>query len=348
MVKQIIGFFGAWALLMISHGARCQRLVYCDSSQTNVSFRGMSIAKDGTIWVSGTKGTIGKCAGEGREWSWVKPAGYENRDFRDIEGFNNQVALAMAVDSPGIIIRTTDGGATWKTVYENRRKGIFLDDMAFRNNKEGICVGDPMEDERLFVVATVDGGQTWQELEEGQKPKVVAGEAMFAASGSNAMAHPSEKNAFLLVTGGKASRLWTIFPFQPSKMPKVKTLPLQQGGQMTGANAIFHTGSFFLIPGGDYNNPTRSDSNFAVIYKKRPPRLVELNGGYRSSIADNGYTLRVACGVSGISWQEAPFASYPSPWGIFSKEPFHVVRCVTGSSIFWLAGSGGKIAMLKF
>lgn len=117
---------------------------------------------------------------------------------------------------------------------------------------------------------------------------------------------------------------------------------------MTGANAIIVSGNYLLIPAGDYANPTKSDSNFAVIYKKRPPVQVELNGGYRSSIADNGYTLRVACGISGISWQEAPFASYPAPWKVITGTSFNVVRNQTGSSIFWLAGSNGKIAMLKF
>ncbi len=308
----------------------------------------MSICRDGTIWVSGSKGTIGKSTVESKNWTWVKPAGFQNRDFRDIEGFNSQTALAMMVDSPGIILRTIDGGNTWKIVYENHRKGIFLDDMAFRNEKEGICAGDPMEDGRLMVISTKDGGETWQELEPGQKPLVVQGEAMFAASGSNATAHPDDKHAYLLVTGGKASRIWTIFPFHPTKEPKVTPLPLQQGGQMTGANGITAIGSYLLIPGGDYTNPGKSDSNFAVVYKNRPPQLIELAGGYRSSIADNGYTRRVACGISGISVHDGPFASYPTPWKVFSKEPFHVVKNKPGSSIFWLAGPRGKIAMLTF
>jgi hypothetical protein len=334
--------------LLKAHVAFTQTLVFSDSTQTGVSFRGMSITRDGTIWVSGSKGTIGKSAGEGKSWTWVKPSGFENRDFRDIEGFNNQTALAMAVDSPGIILRTTDGGISWKTVYQNEQKGIFLDDMAFRNEREGVCVGDPLEDGRLLILSTQDGGETWQELETGQKPLVIPGEAMFAASGSNATAHPDNHHAYLLVTGGKASRLWTIYPFQPKKEPKVTPLPVQQGGQMTGANGITAIGSYLLIPGGDYTNPTKSDSNFAIVYKNRPPQLIELAGGYRSSIADNGYTWRVACGISGISIHDGPFASYPTAWKIFSQEPFHVVRNQPGSSIFWLAGQRGRIAILKF
>lgn len=325
-----------------------QTLQYADSSQTGVSFRGMSIAADGTIWVSGSKGTIGKSTDDGKTWNWVKPAGFQKRDFRDIEGFNANTALAMAVDSPGIIIRTMDGGTTWKVVYENNSPGIFLDAMCFRNEKEGICAGDPMKDGRLVVISTNDGGITWNNLTDAQRPQVEKGEAMFAASGGNISTHPSDKQAYILVTGGMLSRLWTIYPFKQGKKPEAIALPVKQGGQMTGANAVFTSGHYIMIPAGDYNEPARSDSNFTVKYKNRPPKLIELAGGYRSSIADNGNGLRVACGINGISIHDAPFASYPLPWKVISSESFNVVRTTKESKVFWLAGSRGRIAFLTF
>ncbi len=325
-----------------------QTLTFSDSSRSGVSFRGMSMAPDGTVWVSGSKGTIGKSADSGKTWQWVNPAGFENRDFRDIEAFNGQVALAMAVDSPGIIIRTTNGGATWKVVYENHAPGIFLDDMCFRNEKDGICGGDPLTDGRLVMAATRDGGLTWEMLHEEQRPAVEKGEAMFAASGSNISVHPSDKQAFILVTGGMLSRMWTVYPFKKGKKPEALVLPVKQGGQMTGANAVTFSGNYVMVAAGDYNEPARSDSNFTVRYKKRPPKLIELAGGYRSSIADNGNGLRVACGTTGISIHDAPFASYPLPWKVFSPEPFHVVRTLPGSKTFLLAGPRGRIAMLTF
>jgi photosystem II stability/assembly factor-like uncharacterized protein len=147
-----------------------QTLTILDSSRTGASFRGMSIGKEGTIWVSGSKGTIGKSVDKGKTWDWVNPPGFENRDFRDIEAFNEKVALAMAIDSPGIILRTNDGGVNWKVVYENNAQGIFLDDLSFRNNKEGICVGDPLKNGRLVVLFTTTGGETWSPLAEEQCP----------------------------------------------------------------------------------------------------------------------------------------------------------------------------------
>jgi|LakMenEpi03Aug12_release.lakeMendotaPanAssembly.Ray.scaffolds.fasta_scaffold42846_3 hypothetical protein len=308
----------------------------------------MGIGADGAIWVSGSKGTIGKSADEGKTWHWVKPAGFEKRDFRDIEGFDAKTALAMAVDSPGIIIKTIDGGASWKVVYENHSPGIFLDDMCFRNKMEGICAGDPLEDGRLVIIATRDGGTTWESVDAVQRPQVEKGEAMFAASGGNISTHPTDNQAYILVTGGMLSRLWTLYPFKKGKKPNGLTLPVKQGGQMTGANAVFVSGQYIMVAAGDYNEPARSDSNFTIKYKNRPPKLIELAGGYRSSIADNGNGQRVACGINGISIHDAPFASYPLPWRVVSSESFHVVRTITGNNAFWLAGSRGRIALFTF
>ncbi len=325
-----------------------QTLSFLDSSQAGVSFRGMSAAPDGSVWVSGSRGTIGRSIDKGQNWVWVNPAGFENRDFRDIEAFSSQTALAMAVDSPGVILRTIDGGATWKVVYENNLSGIFLDDMAFRNKKEGICVGDPLADGRLVMIKTSDGGESWTETGTEQRPLVETGEAMFAASGSNAAPHPDHKNAYLLATGGKISRLWMVFPFQPSKMPTAIPLPIQQGQQMTGANGITISGRYVMVPGGNYLDPNRSDSNYAVMYKNHPPQLFELAGGYKSSIADNGNGIRIACGITGVSMHEGPFPPYPNPWKIISAEPFHVVKAIPGSNFFVLAGSRGRIATITF
>lgn len=346
-MKLFLKYLAALAIMtpMLSVG---QSLLFTDSSQSASSFRGMSIATDGSVWVSGSKGTIGKSIDNGKTWTWLHPAGFEKRDFRDIEAFSKTEALAMAVDSPGIILRTEDGGANWNVVYENHTPGVFLDALCFRNKNEGVCAGDPLPDGRLLIITTTNGGKTWQNLPEEQCPAVEKGEAMFAASGGNISVHSSDKHAFILVTGGMLSRLWTIYPFSAGKKPGFVSLPVKQGGQMTGANAVLVAGSYTMIPAGDYNEPARSDSNFAVRYKKRPPKLIELAGGYKSSLADNGEGLRVACGITGISMHEGPSAAYPVPWKVISGEPFHVVRNIPGTKTFLLAGSRGRMALLNF
>jgi photosystem II stability/assembly factor-like uncharacterized protein len=49
----------------------------------------------------------------------------------DIEGFDANTAVIMAVAEPAIILRTIDAGKTWKTVFSDSRPGMFLDAMDF-------------------------------------------------------------------------------------------------------------------------------------------------------------------------------------------------------------------------
>jgi photosystem II stability/assembly factor-like uncharacterized protein len=59
---------------------------------------------------------------------------------------------------PAYILKQ-DGGDTWKVVYENKTKGMFLDAMEFRDPKNGIVIGDPV-DGRFFMAKTTDAGNT--------------------------------------------------------------------------------------------------------------------------------------------------------------------------------------------
>src|SRR5690349_11041242 len=101
------------------------------TSGTNTSLRGLSVVNDNVIWVCGSNGTIGKSTNGGKDWRWVTIKGFEKRDFRDIEAFDATTAVVIAVDEPAYILRTSDGGDTWKLVYENKAKGMFLDAMEF-------------------------------------------------------------------------------------------------------------------------------------------------------------------------------------------------------------------------
>src|SRR5688572_1804647 len=130
-----------------------------------VSLRGLSVVDDKIVWVSGNKGTVGKSTDSGKTWSWTTVPGYENRDFRDIEAFDQYTAVIIAIAEPAEILRTTDGGNTWNLVYENKSKGMFLDAMDFFDEHHGTVVGDEV-DGKFFIAHTSDGGKTWKEYEE--------------------------------------------------------------------------------------------------------------------------------------------------------------------------------------
>ena len=139
------------------------------SSGTKSSLRGLSVVNDRIIWVSGSNGMVGKSLDSGKTFIWQVVKGYEKTDFRDIEAFNETTAVIMGISSPAYILRTTDGGVSWKKVYENNAPGMFLDAMEFLNEQDGMVIGDPIAG-KVFIAKTFDGGIHWKDLSPQNNP----------------------------------------------------------------------------------------------------------------------------------------------------------------------------------
>jgi hypothetical protein len=229
------------------------------TSGRNTSLRGLSVVNNNIIWVSGSNGTIGKSNNGGKNWKWMTVNGFEKSDFRDIEAFDGNTALIMAVGEPAYILKTIDGGENWKVVYENKTKGMFLDAMDFANSRDGIVIGDPING-KIFMALTNNSGNTWQEPSEALAPPDAGkGEAFFAASGSNVRLFNNED--YFMVSGGLRSRLITN--------DRAVFIPMVQGSESTGANAldIFddgipdEPGSRMIVVGGDFKADTSTQKN---------------------------------------------------------------------------------------
>jgi len=130
-------------LILICANLHAQQIKILNTG-TKTSIRGLSVVNDKIIWLSGSNGMIGKSIDSGNTWKWIQVKGFEKTDFRDIEAFDENIAVIMGVDAPAYILRTIDGGKTWKLVYENKTKGMFLDAMEFWNEQSGIVIGDPV------------------------------------------------------------------------------------------------------------------------------------------------------------------------------------------------------------
>ncbi|MBL7739356.1 MAG: oxidoreductase [Chitinophagaceae bacterium] len=313
------------------------------TSGTKTSLRGLSVVNDNVIWVSGSNGTVGKSLNGGKNWNWMTVKGFEKKEFRDIEGFDGNTAIIMAIDSPAYILKTTDGGDTWKVVYENRAKGMFLDAMDFCDFANGMVVGDPI-DKKVFLAYTTDNGNTWKEFPDDKKPLADSGEAFFAASGSNIRLY--RDGSYFLASGGTASRL--------IKKPASVVLPLIQGKETTGANSIdmydngnpAKPGKRIIIVGGDFNRPASTEKN--CFYTNdggktwKAPKVAP--HGYRSSVEYLSQKDIVACGINGVDYS----SDGGKTWKWISNESFHVARIARNGSALFLAGENGKIAKLNF
>jgi photosystem II stability/assembly factor-like uncharacterized protein len=101
------------------------------------SFRGLSVVDDQTIWVSGSRGTIARSTDGGKTFGYQQLKGYEKSDFRDIEAFDDKRAIIMSSGTPALILKTTDGGQSWKEVFRQNDSAYFLDAMDFWDEKQG-------------------------------------------------------------------------------------------------------------------------------------------------------------------------------------------------------------------
>lgn len=311
------------------------------TSGTNTSLRGLSVVNDNVIWVSGSNGIVGKSSNGGKNWKWLVVKGFEKTEFRDIEAFDGSTALIMAVAEPAYILKTTDGGESWKVVYENKTKGMFLDAMDFANNRKGIVVGDPI-DGKVFIAYTDDSGNTWQEADLQSRPRADSGEAFFAASGSNARIFAN--NEYYIVSGGTKSRF-----FSNSSVVK---LPIIQGKETTGANSldIYDNGvpdkpsKNMIVVGGDFNKDTSVLHN--CFYTSNGGKTWKASEtaphGYRSCVEYLSKKDLITCGLTGVDYSD----NGGKTWKWVSKEGFHVCRIAKIGTTVYLAGSNGKVAKL--
>ena len=323
-------------LVTLFHTARAQEIEML-ATGSSTSLRGLSVVNDQVIWVSGSEGMVGRSTDAGQTWSWSCVLGHEHADFRDIEAFSDQEAIILGVSEPATIMRTSDGGNHWKTVYTDSSKTAFWDAMDF-SGRQGILVGDP-EGNKIFLALTADSGRTWNRPAISGLQPSFAGEAFFAASGTN-ICYVTE-NEWALVSGGKRSCLY----FRSVRYP----LLLNQGGETNGANSIAinptDSNQAFIV-GGDFSHDTIRTGNslrirlnpFSQEPPKSPPR------GYRSCVAYVDSTRMVCCGTSGVDISK----NGGMDWQGISEKSFHVCRRAKSGHAIFLAGSKGSIARLKW
>ncbi len=338
-------FSGSFLFVLIACVPQKNTLVQIGPG-TNTSIRGMSIPSREVIWVSGSNGTVGRSVNGGVTWQWNIVEHFEKLDFRDIEAFDSSTALIMAVDNPAYIFKTTDGGKNWKKTFEKRQEGMFLDAMDFKNNKEGICVGDPLPDatgnKHFFLIRTLDGGDTWTPEPLHKLPPASDGEAIFSASGTNIefLQHPAIEYAF--VTGGTSSNLVLVSP-----QGKAKKIPvsIQQGKASSGTFSMATDGSNrFYCVGGDYREPQNNQNNFSFTSDggatwdsaKTAPF------GYRSCIRRVNNKVLVSCGTNGIDWSK----NGGRHWVNISKDGYNVCMVTKNRKQVFFAGEKGKLAKL--
>ncbi len=308
------------------------------------SIRAIEVLNDSTLFFAGSNGIFGKLVNDKITLDSIINNDGSKPEFRAI-AFNQKNIFILSVGNPAMLFKIEPFQAKMipKLVYLEEHPNVFYDAMTFANEKIGYAMGDPTE-ECFSFIKTVDGGDTWAKADCNSLPKIIVGEAAFAASNSTIKAL---ENFVWMVSGGKASRVF-ISNDQGENWKVVQT-PMVQGKEMTG----IYTCDFFdenngIIMGGNWDDKPEKIGNKAITKD---------SGNTWTLIADNELPPYISCvryvpntngkEIVGVSTQGI-FTSSDSGehWKMISDRSFYTIRFTQKNSA-WLAGHK-KISKITF
>lgn len=311
------------------------------NSNTNASFRAVSVVDDSVAWIAGTNGWIGRTLNGGKSWNYEQVPGFEKFDFRSLYAHDARNAVIANAGFPANILITNNGGRSWNNVFTLRDSAAFIDGVDFWNRNEGVIYGDPMNN-KMFLLRTSDGGNTWTALPDNEKPTLNEGEASFAASGTNIRC--SGKGTVVIATGGITSRLWKSE--DKGKSWSASPVPVIQGKPTTGIFSFASDKKNTVVVGGDYLQDTLKLNHVFITKdggKTWIPPVVPTRG-YRECVQYLDSKLLIATGPTGteisidggITWRPESDEKY-----------FHVVRKSRKGTLIVIAGGQGKVGTIQ-
>lgn len=304
----------------------------------NTSLRGLAVVNDSVIWVSGSNGYVGKSLNGGRSWDFQKIMPFDSAEFRDIEAFDENTAIVMSSVQPPCILKTMDGGKTWKEVYRDQRHAAFLDAIDFYNGI-GSCIGDPV-DGWFLVLTTPDSGNTWREISRVGKNDLLIKVAAFAASGS--VIKQVDDHSICFATGGVEAFIF----YSENNGSDWQMMPtdILHGSESSGIFSFDMDEKKHLIAaGGDYLNAGEIVNTMYYLKNFNKMGKPVINPvGYISCVKFWDEDKIIACGTNGIAITNWPENSS----SLISNQSFNVAGISgSGKSVFF-AGGNGRIAKL--
>jgi photosystem II stability/assembly factor-like uncharacterized protein len=316
------------------------------SPGTDASFRGMSIASQNVVWLSGTSGTFSWTGDAGQSWHAGHVTGAESRDFRAVHAISPDTALLMvSAQDTALIYRSTDRGQSWTVQYRDVSKGAFLDGMAFFDSRHGLAVGDPVNG-RFVILETRDGGRTWARIPDSALPPALPGEGAFAASGTS-LVTCGARDVWLGTGGAAKSRVFHSADAGRSWI--VVETPIQAGAAAAGIFSLACRDAKHLIAvGGNYAKPdasavtvARSDDSGATWTASEPtPATGFLSGVAYLNSGSGGSVLAVGTEGSALSRDGG------RTWAQLDSLSLNVVMRSGNNGAVWAAGAHGLVVHL--
>lgn len=296
------------------------------------------------LWYAGNDGNYGKINLISNEVSKYKiQADTTVNELRSIAQTKDYI-FVLPVANPANVYKISKKDNSQQIVYTELNKKVFYDSMQFKDDLNGMAMGDPTDD-CLSVIITNDGGNSWKKVSCDDLPKVEEGEAVFAASNSNLMLKKS--NTFM-VSGGKKSRLFISNDF--GKNWQVYNTPIIQGAAMTGIfSADFYNDKIGFITGGNYEKPDDNTNNKAITFDGGKTWMLVANGtgfGYGSCVQfvpnSKGSSL-VSVGANGVQYSN----DYGNSWKKLDEDKeLYTIRFLDHKTAY--AAGRNKVIKLVF
>jgi len=331
--------------VLVSFATRTHAQWVPQQSGTNAEFRGLVATSASVVWASGTRGRVARTTDGGATWSVDSVPGASGLDFRAIAPRSDRLAWVIsagpAEQGQAQIFRTTDG-ANWVRQFTTAQTGVFLDAIAFWDDRHGIAMSDPVGG-KLFILATDDAGATWTQVPADAAPPVLPGEAAFAASGTCLVVQGSS-NVWIGTGGGARARVFRST--NRGRTWQVADTPLHAGNAASGIFSLaFSDSRHGVAVGGEYSKPKQEFDNVAVTddggatwRRARGP----LPRGYMSAVAfvpASGGRQLVAVGLAGTARSDDAGDS----WAMVDTVAYNSVTFAP-SGDGWAAGPRGRIA----
>jgi photosystem II stability/assembly factor-like uncharacterized protein len=307
---------------------------------TTAQFRGLSVVDGRTAWAGGSAGTVLRTVDGGRSWQSVGPPEAAGLQFRDIEAFDAEHAVALTIGNgtASRIYLTADGGKTWKETFRNPDEPAFYDCMSFFDRRNGLAMSDPV-DGKFRILSTHDGGASWTVLPNAGMPAALPDEAGFAASGQ-CLITSGRSDAWIASGGGAKARVY--HSGDRGRNWTVSDTPLKSS-QSAGVFALaFRNSRTGLAIGGDFGAPAEGNALARTWDGGRTWSMpAESPKGYRSGLTYLPYlpTGLIAVGPKGSDLS----LDGGNHWHQFDDGSFDTVDCGRDGVCF-ASGEKGRIA----
>jgi len=130
------------------------------SSGTTNALYSVSSVSESVGWTAGANATVLRTTNAGTTWLSATGTGLSGHVY-NIWGISTTTAFCTTTPSTTNIYKTTDGGATWTTVFS--QSGGFIDAIQMISPTTGYAVGDPVGG-KWTVLKTTDSGNTWNRI----------------------------------------------------------------------------------------------------------------------------------------------------------------------------------------